>query len=304
MRDSRFVGFVGLVLVGVLLSAVCGAEGFFDKPVSLIAHRGGAEAWPENTLIAYMSLVEKYPDAIIECDVRMTADGQLVMMHDESVDRTTGGTGKVAEMTWEEIKALDAAYHFSRDGGETFVWRDKNVRVPTFQQALQVVTGTRFMIDIKSECGVDAVPLVLQAIREAGAEERVLLGSFDDEILKAVEEQAPDIPTYYSEGRGVMLVMALRGTEWDAYKPTNEMLSVGEEHIAEFNITPEEIAAIQQKGIRISIWTVDDQEGMEKYLKMGVDGIITDTPEVLAAVLKEADDAEEEQQDTVASAAE
>src|SRR3712207_5691183 len=101
-------------------------------PIAFI-HRGGAGVVPEDTILGFREGL-KYGDAVIESDVQSTLDGELVVMHDESVDRTTGGTGRISRLTWAEIQRLDAGYRFTPDEGATFPWRGKGVTVPTLAQ--------------------------------------------------------------------------------------------------------------------------------------------------------------------------
>lgn len=258
---------------------------FIQEPVHFFAHRGGAKTWPENTLFAFEQCVSRWPSILLETDAHMTADGELVLIHDETVDRTTNGTGSIGSLTLAQIKALDAGYRFTPDRGETFPYRGQGITVPTLREALTAFPHQRFSIELKQPGAVRAVGPAMEIIHACKAEDRVILAGFDDAIVRAVKQQAPGMATMYAAYGTQKLLTALRDGDWEAYAPEHEMLSLGTSIIASANLTPDEIRAIQAKGIAFVVWTVQDVEDMQRLMEVPVDGIMTDYPFRLAEVL-------------------
>ena len=259
-------------------------EEFSGAKVLLGAHRGGRGQWPENTLLAYKEASKQWPNALLEGDVQVTADGHLVMMHDARVDRTTNGTGNLADMTLAELKALDAAYHFTRDGGKTFPYRGKGVQVPTLEEVLKEIPNHCFLIELKD--GKDIVETTVNIVRKLKAEKRFMFASFNPIYMAGLKQYAPEMETCYDIPSALKLITFLRNGHWEQYTPEHRMLTSSKELEEQFHITPEEIKMIQQKGILYQVHTVNSQEEMKRLLAMGVDSILTDYPDRLAALLE------------------
>ena len=133
------------------------------------AHRGGAKVVPEDTIEGFREGFA-LGAGVVECDVHASAEGTIVVIHDAVVDRTTDGTGAVAEKTVPELQSLDAGYRFSPDGGATFPWRAKGVRIPTLEALYQAFPDTAFNIEIKGRrSGIEET--VFRQIEAAGATE-------------------------------------------------------------------------------------------------------------------------------------
>ena len=118
-----------------------------NRPL-LMAHRGGAGLWPENTLYGFKRAVDLGVD-VLETEVRRTSDGVMVLMHDRTVDRTTNGTGAINAFNMGEVKALDAGFTWSSDGGQTFPFRDRGITVPALEEIFSTFPNMRINIDIK-----------------------------------------------------------------------------------------------------------------------------------------------------------
>jgi glycerophosphoryl diester phosphodiesterase len=145
---------LGIYLVTVLLSAFLGRQVpphpyYEDAPIPLvIAHQGGDDVRPGDTLLAFQHAVDIGAD-VLEMDAHITKDGHTVLMHDERVDRTTDGTGLIEEMSLEELKQLDAAYKWTPDNGETYPYRGQDVTAPTLEELFQKFPQMRYVIEIK-----------------------------------------------------------------------------------------------------------------------------------------------------------
>jgi glycerophosphoryl diester phosphodiesterase len=180
--------FVG-VLAGLYLGRRGGRNDLALKPKDWpvnIAHRGGAEIAPENTLEGFREGL-RVGAGVLELDVHTTADGHVVVIHDAAVDRTTDSTGAVREMTLAELKRLDAGYRFTRDEGGTFPYRGEGIRIPTLEEVYDEFTEVPINIEIKGERpGIEE--MVWRIIEEAGAEDRTLVVSENTPTIRRFRE--------------------------------------------------------------------------------------------------------------------
>ncbi|HEV7857915.1 MAG TPA: glycerophosphodiester phosphodiesterase, partial [Pyrinomonadaceae bacterium] len=192
----------------------------------VMAHRGGAGLWPENTLHAFSRAAEMGVD-VLEMDLHSTADGALVIIHDETVDRTTDGTGPVNRMTLDQLKRLDAAYRWSTDGGRSFPLRGQGIGVPTLGELFKAFPRTRFNIDIKQEQPSLSKPFC-RVIRESGMADKVLVASFDAKVLDEFRRECAEVATSASAA-DVSKFLALKTIEpVDAQTPAASALQVPE----------------------------------------------------------------------------
>src|SRR5215217_4633053 len=153
MNSRRLLMIPAAILLAVLLLTLfmpdAPASNYYreiDRPL-VIAHQGGDDSWPGDTMYAFENAVEIGAD-VLEMDAHITRDSQIVLMHDEKVDRTTDGTGLIELMTLAQLKQLDAAYKWSNDG-ETFPFRGKGIKVPTLDELFQKFPQMRYVIEIK-----------------------------------------------------------------------------------------------------------------------------------------------------------
>lgn len=247
-----------------------------ERP-SIIAHRGGAGLAPENTLEAF-ALGSRMSDAL-ELDVRMTADGALVVIHDESVDRTTDGTGKVREMSTAQLKALDAGYWFTHDG-VSYPYRGRGVRIPLLIEVIEAFPDTPLLIEIKDDEEEAALALA-ELLAAEGASERVVVGSFHDRVIAAFRRASPATPTTAATGEAIrFLLMSRLGLDHFAPVPY-QVLSVPPGQGRLTVITGGFVEAAHRKGLQVSAWTVNEPAEAERLAALGVDGIITDYPDRL-----------------------
>ncbi|MGW8267807.1 MAG: glycerophosphodiester phosphodiesterase [Longimicrobiales bacterium] len=247
----------------------------------LIAHRGGAGLAPENTLEAFLSAVEDWGADMLELDVRTTRDGAVVVFHDAAVDRTTDGTGLLADKTLEELRDLDAGYRFlDPRGGATF--RGKGVRIPTFEELLEALPHARLNVEAKDP--VSAFPLV-EIIRRHGAEHRVLVAAERERNRRKVRAY----PGPWGASRiDVAFFLLLAGSPLGfLYSPRYDALQGPERHKGLRLLTPRFLREAHRRNIPVHVWTVDDPVAMRRLLSMGVDGIQTDRPDLLSPLMTE-----------------
>jgi len=256
-----------------------------DWPVNF-AHRGTSARAPENTLEAFRMAVEAGAGGL-ELDVHMTRDGEIVVIHDSTVDRTTDGSGAVAEMMLDELRTLDAGYRFSPDGGRTHPYRGRTLRVPTLAEVYQEFPDSYVNIDIK-EAHPDVEEAVLRVIRSAGAEERTLVVSDDHALVRRFRRVSR---AWISTGSsrleiGAFFLLSRLRLEW-LVRPAYDALQVPVEHEGITLVTPRFLEAAHARGVRVDVWTINDPDEMRRLLDLGVDVVMTDVPETLTDVLAE-----------------
>ena len=245
-------------------------EGKF--PVMGIAHRGFSGSAPENTLAAFKKAMEIKSD-VIEFDVRFSKDGHLVVFHDDTLERTTRVQGKVADHTLKELQQLDAGSWFNPVfAGE---------RIPTLKEVLDLTRG-RIRLNIELKKGdhgkYNMFDLANQALREvekAGMERQVLFSSFDLSAVERVREKNSQIQVaLITSGPWNFPQDAMKGKSFPVLNPRKSVLNENN------------LSMARQQGIRVNVWTLNTEEEMEKFISMGVDGIITDHPDRLIELLK------------------
>lgn len=263
---------------GASKAASCDHRFLCEAPLSF-AHRGGGKLRPEETLPAYENAAGVGAH-VLEADVHTSADGEVVCMHDATVDRTTNGSGAIHEKTLAELKQLDAGYHFSPDGGASFPWRNKGVTIPTLGEVLDAHPDAWWTIELK-QLSPSIVDPVIALLDQKGATTRTVLVSFSDDVVQEIREKRPDILT----GMGVGEMLALNAlsdeTEQDYEPPTRIVQPPASAVNAEL------MARAERLGLRIHVWTVNDRPEMEALLDIGVHGIMTDDPALLGQVLSE-----------------
>jgi glycerophosphoryl diester phosphodiesterase len=257
---------------------------FLSDRVLNIAHRGGREAAPEATLEAFRSAVAIGVD-VLEMDVRGTADGGVVVIHDQTVNRTTDGTGRVEDLTLAEIRSLDAGYRFTRDGGQTYPFRGTGVRVPTLDEVLTEFSDQFMLIEIKVE-GPPIFQLVADLLQQRGMSDRVIIASFDDAIIQQFRAAAPGVLTAFSLVEAVEFY-ALTPEAEESYQPPAEFLQVPPSFQGIEVLTPDFIARSRRFGLKIHVWDVYGAQQMNEIIDLGVAGLIVDEPETLERILEE-----------------
>jgi len=254
---------------------------FGDDRILVIAHRGGAGLWPENTIYAFEHAVELGVD-VLEMDVHSTKDGELVVLHDETVDRTTNGTGRVEELTLAEIQGLDAGYTWTPDNGASYPFRGQGLRIPTLAEVLAAFPEARMNIEIKQ--GPIAARLC-GMLRDYGMAERVLIVAFDAHTMSQFRRLCPEVATAAAEEEIRMFYGLNLAHLGRFYRPPAEALEIPEYHGDRRVLTRPFIRTAHERNMQVHVWVVNDINDMQRIVDLGVDGIITDYPDRLQAVL-------------------
>jgi len=237
----------------------------------VIAHRGSSAEAPENTLPAFEAAVAQGADAV-ELDVRLTADGAPVVIHDATLDRTTDRTGPVAALTLAELRSVDAGWHFSADQGRTHLYRGRDARIPTLGEVLWAFPKLSILVEIKEPPAQEAVRRVLL---QEDAAERCVMASEYREALLAFDESP------FARGASSPEISALYWAALLRRRPPAvgyRMLSVPLRYRGLPVPTSGFVAAAKANGCAVHVWTVNAPDTARRLWRRGVSGIVTDVP--------------------------
>jgi glycerophosphoryl diester phosphodiesterase len=257
---------------------------FYIAPHPLVfAHRGGAGLAPENTMAAFKNGLALGADGL-ELDVRLSRDGAVVVHHDTTLDRTTNLTGPVARFTADELSRADAGFRFAqgREGREG----RENCGIPTLSAVLARFPDARIIVELKENTR-ELAHAVVSAIRRAGAEERVCLGSFGGKVLRAAREAAPEIATSASREEVRWAVYrswcrwSVRGARYGGYQVPEV---AGTTRVVSCRF----VRDAHRAGLGVQVWTVDEPSDARRLLAWGVDALITDRPDLIIPVVRAA----------------
>ena len=291
---------IGLVIIILLISSGprldsdLGHEWIVgDERPLIIAHRGGSIIFPENTMAAFEGAAKLGVD-VIEMDFQLTSDDKLVTMHDDSVDRTTNGTGLVREMDLEQIQNLDASTNFLDINGDN-PWIDTHLPPLTIDQVLDRFLNSphRLSFEIKNE-GVEgeiAAEVMYEAIRIRQMEKRVEIGSFHIESLYAMRNLSKgSIATSGAESeiQKCILLPMLQLDRWWLDPGPASVLQIPMEWDGINLATKGIVDRAHQHGQAVQFWTINERESMDHLIEIGADGIMTDDPILLRDAVLEA----------------
>ncbi|MDQ6798428.1 MAG: glycerophosphodiester phosphodiesterase [Actinomycetota bacterium] len=238
---------------------------FLDHPGPLaFAHRGGAGAWPENTMAAFEHAVD-LGYQYLETDVHVTADGKLVAFHDDVLDRVTDRQGCISDLTWSEVGAARVDGH----------------AIPLLSDILGAWPQVRVNIDAKHDAAVE--PLV-EVIRATTAHDRVCVAAFSDRRL-ARFRQLTDGGVCTAAGPSGIARLRLSTFGSSSRRPAAACAQVPVRFGRVRIVDPSFIRTCHRRGLQVHVWTIDEAAEMERLLDLGVDGIMTDHPAVLREVL-------------------
>lgn len=234
---------------------------------------------PENTLEAFALAVDHWGADILELDVHLTRDRELVVIHDETVDRTTDGTGRVRDMPLHRLQELDAGARF-RDLDGRFSFRGTGIRIPLFRQVLERFPHTRLNVDAKDP---DAAPVLIRLVKEWGAQDRVLLASAEE--AGRADRLGYDGPVSASRRQIHLFYLSHRLPGGGPYTPRTDALQIPYRWEGRQVTTPRLIREAHRRNLPVHVWTVNDAPTMKQLVEWGADGIQTDRLDLLAHVL-------------------
>ena len=273
------------------------ANPWLARRVLNYAHQGGAREGPSSTLHAMHRAVAAGADGL-ELDVHVTADRHLVVCHDATVDRTTEGTGRIADLALAQVQALDNAYwwvtgevvdHGAAPGDYPLRGRapnDPDLRIPALRDVLEAFPTTYLNFDIK-ETAPAVEPyegLLAELLREFGRTDDVIVASFHDAAIDAFSAIAPEVSTAAGTAATTAFYFAVQ--DGVAPPPSRHHALQVPPSYGDVTVVDERlVAAAHEHGLAVHVWTIDEPDEMEALVDLGVDGIMTDRPAVLRQVL-------------------
>ena len=242
---------------------------------------------PENTLVSFRRAFDNGA-SVVEFDVHQSRDGEVVIIHDATLERTTNGSGAVKNQTLTALKALDAGHHFTLDGGITYPYRGHKVALPTLKEFFSSFATHKAIIEIK-QSSPSIVPRTLEIVRAFRAEKRVLLATEEDQIMAQIrselERQSLRIATGFSYGEVAAFIRWVQTGMGNSYIPPGQAFQLPCEYQGVSLVNLDTINAAHMLGLEMFVWTVNDPVEMARLLRLGVDGIITDYPARLSALI-------------------
>lgn len=232
-------------------------------------------------MAAFRQAVERWRADMLELDVHLTRDGEVVVIHDATLDRTTDGCGPVCERTWAELRELDAGHGFVDSDGRTS-FRGAGVGIPRLEEVLEAFPATRLAVEPKA---AEAAAPLAEMVRRHGAEHRVILGAEHEASRRGARGSLAARGASRQQLRPWVLLHAT--SIGPLYTPPVDVFQVPETHRERRIVTPRFVEEAHRRNIPVHVWTVDEETAMLRLLELGVDGIQSDRPDVLARVLTE-----------------
>jgi len=277
------------------------ASPWVDRRVIAYAHQGGAWEGPSSTLFAIEAALAAGATGI-ELDVHASADGQLVVCHDGTVDRTTDSTGLIAELGIDQLRRLDNAYWWAPGADvspglepDAYPFRgrapeDRRFRFALLEEVLEEIPGVILNLDIKQTAPVVAPYEQDLAImlRRYGRVDDVIVASFLDSATDAFSSFAPEVPTSAGTVASAAFYQAVQAGERPA--PLRHVALQVPASYGDMSLVDQRFVDVaHEEGLAVHVWTIDEEAEMERMCGLGVDGIITDRPSVLVDVLRRLD---------------
>ena len=246
----------------------------------MFAHRGGAALAPENTIAAFERGIASGADGL-ELDVHLSADGVVVVCHDETLDRTTDTSGRLADRTASELARVDAGYRFIDAKGE-HPFRGQSIGIPTLGDVLRRYKAVPTIVEMKvdSEAMGRAVAAV---VRDAGAHDSVCAAGYGLQALRAAREALPTMASSACHSE-VRLALYRSWARWPFRRPPFGGYQVPEIAGSLRVTSPRFIRQAHRAGLQVQVWTIDDEADMRRLLDWGADGLISNRPDVAVQV--------------------
>jgi glycerophosphoryl diester phosphodiesterase len=248
----------------------------------VFAHQGGEGIRPSNTLIAFDHAVAIGAE-VLDGDVHMSKDGVLVLIHDDTVDRTTNGAGAIASLSMTQLTGLDAAHTFSTDGGATFPYRGQGAGIPTLESLFERHPDRYYGIEIKApERAVAREFCAL--LRRRGMQYKVLVSSFTQDSMDAFREACPEVATSATQQEATIFVVLSKLYLEHVITPRYHSLQVPERRSGIDILDARFIEAARNRNLAVQPWTINSEADLRRIMALGVDGINTDFPDRLLAL--------------------
>jgi len=253
---------------------------FFEHSRPLVfAHRGGCALGPENTLAAFDRGLAAGADGL-ELDVHLSADGVAVVHHDSTLDRTTSACGPLAARTAAELAQVDAGCRFA--GGGTFPFRGQGVGIPTLAEVLHRYPDLRLIVEMKVDSG-EMGAAVARDVGRAGAAERVCVAGYGARSAAAARAALPEMASSACHAE-VRLAVYRAWARWPVRRASYGGYQVPERSGVMRIVSPRFVRYAHRAALKVQVWTVDLEDDMRRLLAWGVDGLISNHPDVAVHV--------------------
>jgi glycerophosphoryl diester phosphodiesterase len=306
----RLVVAAAAAIAMLVLPSVAGAANPWLARTALnIAHQGGEIEAPSDTMYAFRTALDKGAD-VLEMDVHLSKDGHVVVMHDETVNRTTNGAGSVESMTLPQIKSLDAAYWFVPDRGTTYTgqpgdyalrgiatgavppppgYSAADFTIPTLEEVLRAFPETLINVELKPTIGqTGKIELAVRdLLRRFGRTDDVIVVSFLDHSITLFKALAPEITTAPATVQVGAFWAASQGALPGIPLPIHVALQVPEVFSGLPVMSKDFVDDAHRNALAVHVWTINDAAAMRRLLDWRVDGIMTDRPRLLEQILAE-----------------
>ncbi|WP_444919962.1 glycerophosphodiester phosphodiesterase [Microbulbifer sp. CnH-101-G] len=254
------------------------------KGPMVIAHGNdcGNGFFPGNTQEYLQNMVALGVDAI-EIDLWLSADGHLVLRHDPDLEDSTDGSGFIEDRTLADLRNLNAAYHWSRDD-ETYPYRQKPLRILTLEEAFELVGSIPLILDIKSE-QLRAAHVLSDVLESRGKKSQVIVSSFNHRVIQEFRRLSPDTATGSTSWEAGLLFFAQLLRAESLLAPRYQTMQLSMFFWGLDVVTKGTLRAAHKLNLHVSVWTVNGRADLQRYIDLGVDGIVTDRPDLLIAML-------------------
>ena len=247
----------------------------------VIGHRGGAGAAPENTVAAIRHGIEAGADAI-EFDIHATRDDRIVVIHDDTLERTTDGAGTIEDLTLDELRRFDAGFNFTPDLGRSFPWRGTGIGIPTLEEAVEATEGLPIICEVKTARAGELLGLWLPG---KPVRERMIVGGFDIDAVRPAAVAAKwrcasqqDLTPFVLLGK-----LGIRARLASDIAAAIVPIRKGLVRV----VTRGFVRRCHAAGTGVHVWTVNRPDEMRQLLELGVDGLISDFPAIARRIVEE-----------------
>tara|TARA_B110000046_G_scaffold167685_1_gene185519 strand:- start:14094 stop:14963 length:870 start_codon:yes stop_codon:yes gene_type:complete len=282
-----FFSIIACVMLGYMVllllppyNRVAEIEYYQSSTFDVIAHGNGSALLPGNTLEAAANALRVGAD-VLELDVHLTSDNVLVVRHDAIIDTTTNGYGEIAQMTLADIQAFDVGFH-KIDYPDLAA--PPGIKVPTLRSLFESLGPSRFLIELKP-LATEPAESLCNLIEQYELADQVIVGSFHDSVLAHFRDICPSVPTSLGESEATWLVVLSKFGLGHLYNSPGYSVQLPLVDSGINIVTPSLVRALHQLNMRVEVWTVNDTITMQALIDMGVDGIITDRPDRLMALV-------------------
>lgn len=250
---------------------------FKSKPL-LIGHRGAAAHLPENTLPSFRLAFEKFNADMVEFDVHFSKDSVPVVIHDAALERTTNGSGFVAEYNYKELARFDAGFYFDPDAKRVFPERGKGIAIPTLEDVFNSFPGKKLSIEIK-ENSTDLTRAVMELVDQNKARERVIVGSKHDLVAREMRSRYHNVLRFCSQKEILGIIADYKTGKRNPRHEPRAVASIPPKKLHFRMDLTEFITFLHAKEMKVFYWTINDPAEMKSLATKGADGIISDYPD-------------------------